>query len=157
MKTFKIQAIRNKTFVPRAIHLGMWLYAVCNGYKPRKTYNHWSVIVDDVEYEALAEGVVRHKYNPEKHEDYIEWTLKGDPKIYLEAQVGKHYEYSNFLFHTLRIIWPKWFGSWNDKKFSCIELCTRTMQLQGYDVDKYMNPFELKRWLDENKKYEVFD
>lgn len=157
MKTFKIQAIRNNTFVPKAIHLGMWLYAKFNMLPVRKTYNHWSVVIDDVEYEALAKGVVKHKYNPETHTDYKEWVLFGDPTKFLEEQVGKKYEFQNFLFHTLKIIFPKWLGSWSSKKYSCIELCTRAMQDQGYKVNKYMNPYELDLWLDEYHKFQQTD
>lgn len=149
----KIQAIRTKGFVARAIHLGMFLWAITHGKKPKKCYNHWSVVIDDKEYEAIGKGVVKHIYNPEKHKDYIEWEMPGRPVAYLELSVGKKYEYSNFLWHTFKIIFPKWIGSWTDKKLSCIELCTRVLQLEGYDVDKYMNPYELKEWLDNYKKY----
>jgi hypothetical protein len=151
MKKLVIQGIRSKAFLPRAIQLFMWLYAKANHLPPIKCCNHWSVVLPDslMEYEAIGKGVVRRPYSVESHEYVREWVLLlndiayEEVVNYLESSVGKGYEFSNFLFHILKVAGFRWLGIYNDKRFSCIELANRCIQMSGYrGFNKFDNPYE---------------
>lgn len=138
-------------FSARLVQLGMWLWQVVRFRKPVKVYNHWGFRVIGnaaYNYEATAHGVkvTTRPLAPEWRAWQVELT---DNAIeYLTLQEDKKYEYANFLFHALRILFPAWLGSRNDDKHSCVELVTRTLRKSGYDVKIWSNPVELKEWME---------
>ena len=152
-----IQGIRSNDFLPRAIQASMWIYVVrVNIWRffSRKPYlkfikccNHWSIIIDYTEWEAIANGVIRHNYSITHHQYVKEWKILVDNKAniieYLRSQEGHKYEFLNFVFHILKVMGFRWLGSWNDRHHSCIELVNRALQLAGVEgIDKFMNPYE---------------
>lgn len=117
-------------------------------------FNHGSSIVGSNEWEAVAKGVVRHGYGTFKHMFATEWDIptnkESQVRAYLESQEKKKYEIGNFLWHLLKIFTGLWWGSWNDDRHSCVELCARSLQVAGYDIPKYVNPSELYEYLVNN-------
>lgn len=148
----KIIGERTSNFSARLIHTGMWIWQAVRFRKPEKVYNHWILQKEGFNYEATAHGV--EKTVRPFHEDMVEYTIHVSPKSiqYLESQVGKKYEFANFLFHTFMIILPHWLGNKTDKKHSCVELVTRILQQSGYSINTWSNPVELKNWLDVNEQ-----
>lgn len=149
-----IQGIRSNAFLPRAIQLFMWLYAKFHRLPPIKCCNHWSVIIGNMEYEAIGKGVVMRQYSIKSHKYVKEWQVQIDnPMVvlaYLQDQVGKGYEFSNFLFHILKVAGFRWFGIYNDKRHSCIELANRALQIAGVEgINKFDNPYQTQVKLDQ--------
>lgn len=161
--TIIVQGIRSNKFLPLAIQFFMWLYRMRVNFvrwvlgKPLlpkiKTCNHWSVIVNGKEWEAIGKGVVRRDYNIDGHKYVKEWEVEtnfvNEVVYYLNKQVGKGYEVSNFLFHILKVMGFRWLGSWNDNHHSCVELVNRALQIAGVDtINKYDNPYQTQYKLD---------
>ena len=156
----KIQGIRSNKFLPRAIQLFMWLYAKLHRKPPIHCCNHWSVIIGNMEYEAIGKGVVMRHYSIRDHYYVKEWEVPIDNPLvvlsYLQKQVGKGYEFSNFFFHILKVMGFRWLGIYNDKRFSCIELVNRALQVAKIEgFNKFDNPYETQVKLDEKYKGEV--
>jgi hypothetical protein len=139
-------------FSSRLVQIGMFLWQIIRFRKPRKIYNHWGFKIYDKDenYEAIAKGV--EKTNRKLASNNKIWSVVIYPEAfeYLNKQVGKKYEYSNFLFHAFRIIFPKWFGNKTDKRHSCVELVSRTLIKSGYNINVWSNPVELEDWLNKN-------
>ena len=141
---------RTKNFSARLIHVGMWLWQVLRFQNPEKVYNHWLIVFEGIQYEATDHGVIKN--NRKLSGDTVSYRILVDKRAgdYLREQVDKKYEYANFLFHTLKIIFPKWLGNKTDRKHSCVELVTRTLRASGYSIKTWSNPVELKNWFDED-------
>lgn len=154
-----IQGIRSKAFLPLAIQFFMWLYVArvnfvrifTGGEKlPHiKTCNHWSVIFKElnIEFEAIAKGVVEVEYSIEKHKYVKEWDFcveNAEPAfLYCRQQKGKGYEILNFVFHILKVAGFRWLGPWNDRHHSCVELANRVLQIIGVEeINKFDNPYQ---------------
>ena len=151
MKKILVFAEHTHHFSSRLVHIGMFLFQTIRFEKPQKVYNHWGFRdkKNNVNYEALAKGVTKTKRNLVS--DSLTWEIEitDEAYNYLEKQLNKKYEYSNFLFHALKIVFPKWLGSKTDKKHSCVELIERVLRKSGYNVPKFINPVELKLYLEE--------
>lgn len=114
--------------------------------------NHGSVILDKAEYEAMSHGVEKKWYSLKGHHHANEWdiptTKEKEVKKYLEDQIDKDYEYDNFIWHLLKVPFNKWFGAYNDKRHSCVELVARALIIAGVEgIEKYDSPYDLKRKL----------
>jgi hypothetical protein len=158
----KIQLIRSNAFLPMAIQTVQyidWLWDNAERFLKGKKLvplfaqdNHVSIIIDKAEYEALAHGVEKSWYSVKGHHHVNEWdiptTKEKEVRKYLEDQIDKGYEYDNFFWHLLKVPFNKWFGAYNDKRHSCVELATRALQIAGVEgIDKYDSPYDLKRKL----------
>lgn len=166
-----IQGIRSNAFLPLAIQFFMWLYVVrVNFFRsftgkeklPHiKTCNHLSICVNNnIEWEAIGKGVVKRVYSIEGHQYVKEWKVPTENYRevinYLDAQVGKGYEFLNFIFHILKVLGFRWLGSWNDKHHSCVELANRALQIAGVkEIKKFHNPYEMQLILDKLFQGEV--
>jgi hypothetical protein len=131
----------------------MWLYAKTHRKPPIKCCNHWSIIVCNLEFEAIGKGVVLRDYSIDDHKYVKEWEvyIDDDTEVfnYLIEQIGKGYEFSNFFFHILKVAGFRWLGIYNDNRFSCIELVNRVLQIAGVeDINKFDNPYETQVKLD---------
>lgn len=160
-----IQGIRSKAFLPLAIQFFMWLYVVrvnffrfFNGKEKLpyiKTCNHLSICVNNnIEWEAIGKGVVKRVYSIKGHQYVKEWKVPTENYQevvnYLDNQVGKGYEFLNFIFHILKVFGFRWLGSWNDKHHSCVELANRALQIAGVEgINKFDNPYEMQRKLNQ--------
>jgi len=145
----KIVGERTYNFSARIIHIGMWIYQVIRFKKPEKTYNHWMVLDDNTGYiiEAIGKGTIKRKRD--LSDEIVEYKFEGDLN-YTNLQIGKKYEYSNFWWYFLDIIYLGWLGDKTDKKLNCTELVTRTLINSGYNIGVFFNPFRLKKWCDKN-------
>lgn len=166
-----IQGIRSNAFLPRAIQLFMWLYVKrVNFFRsftgkeklPHiKTCNHLSICINNnIEWEAIGKGVVKRVYSIEGHQYVKEWKVPTqnyqEVINYLDNQVGKGYEFLNFIFHILKVFGFRWLGSWNDKHHSCVELANRALQIAGVkEIKKFHNPYEMQLILDKLFQGEV--
>jgi uncharacterized protein YycO len=124
---------------------------------PSFTYNHSLVYVQGKVYEAVDEGVVcvsldehyshdKYKRGFDKIEVTINLTREQERKAleYLKEQVGKKYEFSNFLFHPIKTIVGSWIGSTTDSRQYCHELTIRALNASGaYNLDPFLNPREI--------------
>ena len=146
----RIYGERSYNLSARLIHAGMWLYCKRYNIQHEKVFNHWGIEIGVNNWEAVSKGVSRTRRKLKKEHVIYNVELTRESIQYLKQQKGKKYEFNNFLFHALRIIFPKWLGSKTDKKHSCVELVTRVLRKSGYNVPTYSNPIELKRWC---KKY----
>jgi hypothetical protein len=123
--------------------------------KPTFTYNHSLIEHDGYVWEAIAGGVrqwtvqehyAQDKYRKPYQTKEIELDLNGielNKAIgYLNKQVGKKYEFANFLFHILNTF-VEWRGSVTDRKLYCYELIIRTMNFtKKWNLDIFLNPRE---------------
>lgn len=155
-----IQGIRSNAFLPLAIQFFMWLYVVrVNFFRsftgkeklPHiKTCNHLSICVNNnIEWEAIGKGVVKRVYSIDGHQYVKEWKVPTENYQevvnYLDNQVGKGYEFLNFIFHILKVFGFRWLGPWNDKHHSCVELANRALQIAGVKgINKFDNPYEMQ-------------
>jgi len=163
--TIYIRLIRTHNFSARLIHIGMWLWAVIRLRKPQLTYNHCEVGSADVTSGAIAEGVKTRMWvayvaeHKGKYFKFIEYRVKLKPhewnrgRYYLAKAEGTKYEYSNFIWHTIKIVIGKWIGNRTDKKLFCYEHGIRFLNATGrYNLNPYLNPYEFKTWADKNLK-----
>lgn len=159
-----IRLIRTTNFSARLIHLGMWLWAVLRFKKPKKIYNHFEIgydglmssgaVADGVENRLFADYLKEHDV-----EDYVEYPISlSDDKYkvaleYIRRSEGIKYEYSNFLWHTVKIFTGLWLGNKTNRKLFCYEYGIRFLNyVKSYGLDPYMNPYEFKDWADSNLK-----
>lgn len=145
-----------RNFSARLIHFWMLIDAVWHGDYSSKTFNHVLLKDGDTIWEAVDEGVVRtnfanhylhKKYKKPFNSKHVKIELNPIERVkllnYLKEVEGNKYEYSNFIFHPLRTLTNKWFGSKSDKKLYCYELVIRALNASGkFDLDPYMNPRE---------------
>ncbi len=161
----KIVLIRTHNFSARLIHIGMFLWAILRFKKPVKVYNHCEIRYDNYTSGAVAEGVKTRlwedfiKEHKGKYFKYIEYDINLKPfeknrvRFYLSKANGTKYEYSNFFWHTIKIILGKWYGNRSSKKLFCYEHCIRALNASGkFNLSPYMNPYEFKKWADKNLK-----
>ena len=161
----KIRIIRTHNFSARLIHVGMWLWAILRFKKPQITYNHCEIYYDGKSSGAIAEGVKTRDWeevlneHKGKYFSYIQYKLKLKPyewdraKEYLNKVEGTKYEYSNFIWHTVKIVLWKWVGNKTDKKLFCYEHCIRFLNATTkYNINPYLNPYEFRLWADKNLK-----
>jgi len=139
--------------------------AVKNFKRPTFTYNHSLIYVQGKVYEAVDKGAVcisldehysekKYKSGFYKEEITIDLTKEQERKAvdYLKEQVGKKYEYSNFLFHPIKTITGAWMGSNTDARQYCHELTIRALNASGaYNLDPFLNPREFENILIHNK------
>lgn len=161
-----IRIIRTKNFTARAIHLGMWLYAVLRFKKPTKSYNHSeigykSILGGNMTSGAVAEGVrtIKWKDYLKAHSkiEFLEYKILLKPhewlrgKEYLGRAEGTKYEYENFWHHTIKIFTGIWKGSNRATELYCYEHVIRFLNATGvYNIDTNMNPYQFKIYADEN-------
>lgn len=142
-------------FTARLIQFWMFVHAVLHLKMPTVTYNHMAIYDDreGIVYEAVSKRVIgisladHEKHHPDKmtKELKLNLTLRQEYRMreYLKKQVGKKYEYSNFLWHVIYTLTGVWFGSQTDKRLYCYELGIRAMNASGaYNLPKFLNPFE---------------
>jgi len=124
--------------------------------RPSFIYNHILIENEGNVYEAIDEGVVccslaKHfshkKYRKPYKDEIIDIEFSEAEKAraiaYLNRQVGKKYEFSNFLFHPIKTITGKWKGQKTDNRHYCYELVIRAMNATGkYNLDPFLNPRE---------------
>lgn len=159
----KIRIERTYNFSAIIIHIGMWLYAILRFKKPIKTYNHALIIYEDNCWESIAKGVVKHsvlehlkrfenrKYEYLEKEIFLTKYQLDQMVVYLNYQVSKKYEFSNFLFHFIKILKNKWIGSKSDKKFNCYELVIRALnRTRKFKLDPFLNPYEFYKIMFKN-------
>ena len=140
----------------RLIQFWMIADALIRFKRPEFIYNHILIENEGNVYEAIDEGVVccslaKHfsnkKYLKKYQEKIIELDFSEDEKArtiaYLNKQVGKKYEFSNFLFHPIKTITGKWKGQKTDNRHYCYELVIRAMNATGkYNINPFLNPRE---------------
>jgi hypothetical protein len=163
----QIRLIHSKNFSARGIQIFMKLFCILRGIKPPKIiYNH-ALIYDektDELYEADFPHVVKMSFSKWKEKKKnktaliemvnIEFTQDEEIEIkkYLEAQVGKHYEISNFWWHIAKVFTGKWYGRKDDKRHYCYELVLYALNtLKKNNFDAYLNPYEF------SKNFKVYD
>jgi hypothetical protein len=160
-----ITIIRTKNISAIAIHIGMWLWAVLRGLKTRKCYNHVEIRFGDETSGAISEGVKTRlwidylrKFNG-KYFKYLDYNLElSDEEYekglnYLKNAEETPYEFENFWWHLVKIIFGKWYGSKTSRKTYCYEHAIRFLNSTGkYNIDPFLNPYEFKDWADKNLK-----
>lgn len=145
-------------FSARLIQFWMFIDALWHFKKPTFTYNHALIQDDSGVFEAIDKGVVytglsthysqkKYKLKFRDKSIYLGLTEREEEKAiaYLISQVGKKYEYSNFLFHPIKTITGKWEGEKTDNRHYCYELVIRALNASGkYNLDPFMNPVEFE-------------
>ena len=140
----------------KLIQFWMVVDAFVHGEKPTFTYNHALIEHNGIVWEAISPKVkewsITEHYNQRKfRKGYktIEFVLDlTDDEIelaisYLRSQVGKSYEYSNFILHPIRTFLNKWVGNSTDKQQYCYELALRMLKaINKYNRDIFINPRE---------------
>lgn len=152
----KIIGVTSYNFTAILIHIGMVLWQLIHLRFPKIYPNHWVVEINGVFYEAISPRVVRwsesesesyHAKYVKKREVVKEYSLNEVERLnvtnWLNNQIGKKYEYTNFLFHFLKIIlFGLWLGDKSFKRHSCVEL------VEGAIGNvKYRNPVQLYEYL----------
>jgi len=162
----EIWLVNTQNFTAKLIHIGMKLYCMKNKWPiPEVIYNH-ALIYDpeqDCVYEADFPVVVRISK--------AEWAAKKKNKTakvkvvelkttdrqrramlsYLSVQVGKSYELSNFLWHTVKIATGNWSGNTTDKQHYCYELVIRAINnVWPSHFNTYLNPYEFNEMISKN-------
>ena len=163
--TIYIRLIRTHNFSARLIHVGMWLWAVLRFKKPVRTYNHCEIGYSEHTSGAIAGGVKTRlwkdyvKEHERRYFDFVQYRIVLKPhewdrgRYYLAKAEGTKYEYSNFLWHLVKIVTGAWKGDRSAKKLFCYEHCIRFLNATGrYHIDPYLNPCQFKRWADRNLK-----
>lgn len=152
----RIRLEHTVNFSARLIQVWMFVDALAHFKRPTFTYNHALIEKNNRVWEAIDEGVVstslsmhfeRKKYSNKFTDKVIELNLsvleEAGALAYLESQVGKKYEYSNFLFHPIKTITDKWEGEKTDNRHYCYELVIRALNATGkYNLDPFLNPRE---------------
>jgi len=152
----RIRLEHTANFSARLIQLWMIADALIRFNLPSFIYNHiliendgavWEAIDEGVVYSTLAEHFSHKKYRKKYEEKIIELdfseTEKAQAIAYLNQQVGKKYEFSNFLFHPIKTITGEWKGQKTDNRHYCYELVIRAMNATGkYKLDPFLNPRE---------------
>lgn len=152
----KIRLEHTANFSAKLIQFWMIVDALKNFKKPQFTYNHVLIEQNGIVYEAIDDGVVcntlkehfaHKKYSKKYDEKIIELDLSQSETAralnYLNDQVGKLYEYSNFIFHPVKTITGKWKGEKTDNRHYCYELVIRALNATGkYNLDPFLNPRE---------------
>lgn len=152
----RVRLEHTSNFTARLIQFWMIVDALIRFKRPTFTYNHALIEYMGNVYEAVDEGVVyrslkdhfsEKKFGKPYKEKIIELDLSESEKAraltYLNSQVGKKYEYSNFLFHPVKTITGKWEGEKTDNRHYCYELVIRAMNATGnYNLDPFLNPRE---------------
>lgn len=146
-----IQGTYNKGFLPRGIQFFNFLWAALRFKRVKKIHNHFSGSLDSgVEYEAVWPYVERHSHYPVTHDNYREWYVPGNPKAVLEAMVGKHYQWNNFIFHIIKTFTGLWLGPVNAHELYCVEVVCRALIALGYkDVKPDWINYQLQTWLEQ--------
>jgi len=139
----------------RLIQIWMIADSLIHFKKPTFIYNHSLIEHNGWIYEAIDKGVVcwpfAEHYSQEKYkkafkvrEIELPFNAEETAKVltYINRQVGKKYEFANFLFHILKTF-GCWKGSKSDKKLYCYELVIRAINASGkYSIDPFLNPRE---------------
>lgn len=155
-----IQGIRSNKFLPRAIQFWMFIYFIrVNTWRlvtfqpllPRlRVPNHFSVINNLDEYEAVAEGVVKGEYNITGHQYVKHWEVPNtiDIGFLLDKTVHKGYEYINFLTNMVYALTGIWVGDFVNRWY-CVELVNFALIMNGdTNVKKRWNPYQTAYYLD---------
>lgn len=144
----------------------MFLWALLRNLPIKKTYGHCELVYEDPETGellstgAIAEGVRTtdfiHVATAKKVIDLKEFeitlTYSQYRKFheYLRKTNGKKYEFESFFWHFVKILTGKWFGSKSSKETVCFEYVLTGLKELGYDVNVFMNPYEVIDWLKNN-------
>jgi len=162
----EIWLISSKNITAWLVKTGMKLFCIKNGLDiPKEIFNH-AMIYDpdtDLVYEAGFPKVVcisqsewlNKKKNKKALIKVIRLNISDRQKrtmlSYLSVQVGKEYELSNFLWHTLKIFTGKWRGNVDDKQHYCYELVIRALNsIWPSHFYEYLNPFEFNTMAKKN-------
>lgn len=154
----EIWLIHTHNFTAKLIQTGMKLYCIKNKLAiPDVIYNH-ALVYDpdsDMIYEADFPEVVMiskadwmaKKKNKKAVVKVIKLNISDRQKrsmlSYLTVQVGKSYELSNFIWHTLKIFTGRWNGNTTDKQHYCYELVIRALNaIWPSHFYEYLNPYE---------------
>jgi len=162
----EIWLVNTKNFTARLIQLGMRLYCIKNGVDvPKIIYNHALVYDADTDfiYEADYPKVVciprSEWYTKKKNKTAVVKVIKiniSDRQkrsilSYLSVQIGKSYELSNFIWHTIKIFTGKWKGNTTDKQHYCYELVIRALNaIWPSHFYEYLNPYEFNELAKKN-------
>ncbi len=159
-----ITIIRSYNFTAKAIHFGMWLWAILRNSKPAKCYNHCEFRWDNMTSGAISEGVKNREWLPywkhfkkaEKIDYWINFTNEEWDRVikYVRESKDTPYEFVMFWHHFLYILTNEWKGDNTDKKLFCLEYVIRILNVScKFDyINPYMNPYEFKIWADKNLK-----
>lgn len=155
-----IQGIRSNKFLPRAIQFWMVVYWLRVNtwrfltFQPLLPYlrvpNHWSVIIDGQEFEAIGKGVVKEPYDISGHQWVKHWEVPDNADIddILEPTVDSGYEYINFLTNMIYALTGIWIGDINGRWY-CVELVNYCLIANGDKVvKKRWNPYQTAYYLD---------
>lgn len=160
--TIYLTLVKTYTLTDKITSFGMWLWAILRNKPTKKTYGHCEVRYNDCTIGATREDVKPmpwEKYkqlHPEADFLCYPFELNKDQEVlfykYIESAKDMTYEYMSFWFQFLKIITGRWYGSKSDKQVNCIEFGARPLRdILNYDVDIFMNPYELHDWLENNK------
>ena len=152
----RIRLEHTANFSARLIQFWMIVDALIRLKRPKFIYNHVLIESNGFVWEAIDAGVVNStlsehfshkKYRKPYTDKVIELDFSEAEKAlaiaYLNNQVGKKYEFSNFLFHPIMTLTGKWKGQKTDNRHYCYELVIRAMNATGkYNLDPFMNPRE---------------
>ena len=156
-----IVLIRSSSLISRLIRASMTLWCIVRFIKPTKTYSHCEVKFGQLVSGAIDEGIKTRVFTTYLNtlKDYEfkmyylnltedEW-IKGND--YLTEVENTPYEYTNFIYHIIKIFYGKWEGNKDKKKLYCFEHGARFLNATGkYNVDLFLNPYEFKAWCDKN-------
>lgn len=165
MKTVYFTMIMTTNFSAKLIHLGEKL----NGHDGL-VLNHCEVgwECNGIRYTSgsRADGTTTMKWDDyfNKYKKRIkvikEWKIELTNeewfrlKCYLDDVEGVKYEYSMFLFYSLKLIFGKWFGSKNKKRLYCVEHNVRATNIlrkwEKLSMDIW--PTELQNFYNNNLK-----
>ncbi len=155
-----VQGTRSNKFLPRSIQFWMWVYFIRVNifrfvtFQPLLPYkripNHFSIINNLDEYEAVAEGVVKGEYNITNHQWVKHWTVPDtiDIGFLLDKTVHSGYEYINFLTNMIYALTGLWVGDVVGRWY-CVELVNFALIMNGdTEVKKRWNPYQTAHYLD---------
>lgn len=164
MGYIKIQGIRSNKFLPRAIQfwqtiyklrVNAWRYMTGQPLLPNlRSCNHWSIILQNgMEYEAIGKGVIKHPRDIQEHQYVVEWVIpalfnKYKIEQFLDSQVGKGYQFSNFIFHMIYALTGWWLSPKFGNRWYCVELCCEVMAWLYTDIEVHHNPYQFQYILD---------
>jgi len=140
----RIRLEHTANFSARLIQLWMIADALIRFKRPEFIYNHILIENNGFVWEAIDEGVVdstlsehfsHKKYLKKYQEKIIELDFPEVEKAlaiaYLNQQVGKKYEFSNFLFHPIKTINGHWEGQKTDYRPQCHALYIQAIRRTG--------------------------
>lgn len=160
--------VRNFDVLAKIIHLGMLVWYIMKGKKPRKVFNHAEIYVNGMVSGALARGITNRSYKKAFEDGKKRELLFYDMNLNEEQsnklyefclnQGGKPYEYINFLRHLIDIFFGKWKGPKGkkaEKRVYCVEYCANGInEIFPNSIKRpwRINPVVFKKYCDSNFK-----